>query len=931
MKKLSFVFLSVLVSACAVLPTQHQKSEINAKNTLPLMSNIAKGTLENGLQYIVIPNDKPAEQVSLQLIVKAGSLHEQQDQKGIAHLVEHMAFNGTEQYPSNRIIERQEELGMVFGRDVNATTSFHTTSYFLHLPNNHLEVIDEAFNMLHQQMTALTFDQHELENERPVVEEEWRRSLSMRNRLSKANNNIIKAGSRYIERLPIGDMALVRHVDASRIKAFWQDWYHPNNMVFVAVGATNEKQIKALLNKYFSAMPSVKLPSLPNTVIPLTDTLSFNTITDKELNTESVTVNFRAEAPTITTVESFKNKLISDLSMYLLSDRLRNQYQAGGENIYRMSMSSYGLAPGYNNTRIFALLNNDNYHKAIQEVFNEISRYAHHGFTEADLKPVKRVLNEGYKNTIENSQSVKNKSLIKRVFNKIRHDKPLTSVPNVAKLAQELMQKITIQEVNQHLRVLIKNRVPTVVAQVKPENVSKQPSVSEINGMWLQALSTPPPATQGIRVDTELFDKTLPKVKVVKHKKLGNIHVWTLANNAEIWFQPSDKSPDSLLVRWQGNGGTQHLQKSQQRTAQLAVKNMSGFGYANFNALQLERLNAGKSFRLGASVNQLQHQISGSTTKSALEAWLQNFYLLHTQAQVNADIWQSKKQLMLKGLKGADKSPERKFSKKLMAALYPENSILQPLKEEELSVISSDDLLPAWKSIFNSSTKHKLLIIGNAEPEWVIEQVAKYIGNLPTGTEKVKLTLPKLAQSKQNITVYAGTEPKATTEMFWVVDQPYNQTKKREAGIISKVINLRMRKQLREIAGGVYSSSFSVSLDRTRDQLFATLSYSHQPERAEELQQMALQVIENIVANGITESEISTIREQIQQSLKPENLRDSQKLGWMSRFAKNDEFYPMPDHYLTWLSNVTPEQLADIPQQLLSFSPQIHATKLPEQ
>jgi zinc protease len=837
-KKLPLLFFIVLVLACTLLISSQKITGFN--DNLPIRTDIQRGVLDNGMQYIVLPNDKPAQQVSLQLVVKAGSLHEQEDQKGIAHLVEHMAFNGTEQYPGNSIIEHQESLGMVFGRDVNATTSFHTTTYFSHLPNNKSEVMDEAFNMLAQQASNLTFDQKELEKERPVVEEEWRRNLSMRSRLTTATSAITKANSRFVKRLPIGDMELVRHVDANRVKAFWLDWYHPNNMVLIAVGATNEEQIKSLLSKHFENMPSAKLPDLPNTDIPLSSTMSFEIVSDKEINTEVMSINFRAQVPVVKTVDGYKRQLISELAMHLMSDRLRHQYKSGGEYVSKMSINSYNLAQGYDNTRLFAILKNEQYDKALKEVFTELSRYATHGFTIAELESVKQVLHRSYQTRIDNKGALKNKMLLRTLYSQLLNNAPFTASIDKAKLAKTLLTEITLADVNKHFKNIIENRVPIVIAQVKPENITKQPVLEQVASMWIQAKTAPPPARVGVNVDAPLFSKKLSDVEIISHKMLGNNHIWTLKNETEIWFQPSNKLPDSLLVRWQGIGGTQHFSENERRTAQLAVRSMASFGYGGFDVFQLELLNAGTRFNLGASVNQLQHQLSGSSTKDSFETWLKNFYLKVTEPQIDEAIWDSNKELMLKGLKGAHKSPQRQFSKELTAVLYPNNSILLPLTAEELLPISADKLIPAWQKVFNHSAKHQLLIVGNAEPDWVIEKAARYIGNLPTGQGKSEVPLPKIALGSKKIIVRAGIEPKAITELFWVTDHSYQQIAKREAGLVSKLINLRMREQLREVAGGVYSSKFNFSLDKYRGQLFASLSYAHEPERSVELKNIAM-------------------------------------------------------------------------------------------
>jgi zinc protease len=928
-KTFLLLFFTLLISSCMKINKQDDDKILNQEK-LPLNIDIKRGELSNGLQYIILPNSKPMNQVSLKLIVKAGSLHEQDDQKGIAHLVEHMAFNGTEKYPNNTIIERQEALGMVFGKDVNASTSFSTTSYFLNLPNNEDEVIDEAFNMLAQQVSALTFNQEELEKERPVVEEEWRRTLGMRARLNKAKDSIIKANSRYIERLPIGDMALVRHVDASRIKAFWQDWYHPNNMVLIVVGATNEKQIKPLLEKYFKKIPMVELPALPSTDIPLKEGLSFDIVSDGELNTETIAINFKSEQSKVTTISQLKQQLIGDISTRILSERLRNQYKSGSKNISNMVISSYELAPEYNNMLIMSILKNENYDLVIKEMFLEISRYATHGFFAKDLDPIKRALTNSYKTLLEAETSTTNSTLMWRLSNQVRRELRLTSFNGKIKIVLGLLTEITIDDINQHFSQLVLNRLPMIIAEVKPENKTKQPNINDIRLMWDQALLHPPAEILGVTVNRPLFTQTLPTVDITAHKMQGDIHVWTLKNGAEVWFQPSDKLPDSLLIHWQNDGGTEYLPKEQKRAAQLAVRYMTRFGYGGFDAAQLDLLNAGKSINLMQSVSELQHRISGNSTKDSFDVWLQNFYLQLTMPQIDKKIWEAKKQAMVRSLEGANKSPMQKFSTQLQGALYPENSILLKPTTEEISPIAADDLLNSWKNIFQNSGNSQLFIIGNAEPEWVIKHAARYVGNLSKGKAKADKLLPKLVPYPKKISVHAGKEPKATTQIFWVIDQYYSQATKREAGLLSQIVNLRMRKQLREKAAGVYTSRFSISLDRTRKQLIALLSYSHKPERSAELKAMALKVIDDVLKQGITLQELDIVKKQMQNTLKSENIRDRQKLSWMVEFERTGEYEQMPQHYLTWLEKITPQQLVRIPQLLFLSPPKIEASLLPE-
>jgi len=927
-KVISLIAAACLLSACSN-PVTNDDAKATA-SPLPTHPDVVQGQLDNGMQYVVLPNAHPANRISLKLVVKAGSLHEQDDQKGIAHLVEHMAFNGTALYPANSIIERQRAMGMVFGRDVNATTTYDTTSYYMHLPSDADSDLDEAVQMLAQQASALSFVQEELEKERPVVEEEWRRTLNMRSRLSNARQAITLKGSRYQQRAPIGDMQLVRHVDASRIKAFWDDWYHPNNMLLVAVGAVSEQQIRALTEKYFATLPSKPLPTAPSRKLPLANKLIFAAVSDAELSTESVSVTLRAESQQITTVEGYRQKLIAQLATYVASDSLRNQYQAGGEQLSHLSISSGAFFPGYASTSLFAIFKQANYQAGLQELFSTISRQAAHGFSMHEIAPVRDVMIQRLQNGLASIDKTENSQLLHKLAAKVSQQLPFTDPEQMAKLGIQLLGEIGGQEVNQYLRQSLSTRTPVIVAQVRPESRAKLPDTQRVAQLWQQALDNPPAALKGIRVDGPLFTEQLPDVEIVEHQQLNDVHVWTLANNTQIWFQPSDHSQDTLLLSWQGDSGTQALPPQLRRAAQLATRSMHRFGYAGFDPLQLEVLNAGKSINIGASVAQNQHLLAGSSNNDSYEAWLQNLYLQITQPQVDTAIWQSRKQLMTNGLRGAARSAEQQFAKQIDAQLYANNPVLQSLTEQELAGISADDLLQAWKQLYGSADGHRLIIVGNAAPEWIINTAATYIGNLPRGKAKATSALPALNSDEQVIKLQMGSEPKANSQFYWLSKADYSESLRRQLGVVSQILNIKLMQQLREQAAGVYSSRFSISADRYRQQLIGSLSYSHQPERTQELKQAALAVIAKLIEQGISEADLAQVRSQVKHSLSPENIRDSQRMTCLARSAKAKRYQVMPDDYLSWLDNLSTAQLNSLVRTYLSSQPTLEAVLLPE-
>ena len=937
MKKLSLhlAIASVILAGCSYEPVKqalNPKVSVSAVQStpLPLRTDIEQGVLDNGMKYIVLPNAEPANRVSIQLIVHAGSLDEADDQKGIAHLVEHMAFNGTDKFPGNSIIEHQESLGMVFGRDVNAMTEYSTTSYYLNLPDNSDRILDDAFDMLSQQVSALTFDPLELEKERPVVEEEWRRSLSMMGRLGTANRKITLAGSRFSEREPIGDMELVRHIGADRIKAFYDDWYHPNNMTLLVVGSIDKTQVEKRLEKYFAPLPSATLPSRSNLTIPLAESLTFETIADDEITTEVFSVNLRSEQPEAHTEEALKAQLISALALTMLDSRLQVQYQTEGDYVSKLVASSTPLATGYSNERVMAILKDGNYQQGLKELFTEISRYAAHGFSQRDLDTARKGFATRYKAMADNQKTAKNRSLMMGLFNQIRAQKPLMHTTDFNNIVQRLLPEITLEETNQYFKQAINSKAPLVIAQINRKNRDKQPDQTVVQSLWQTSLRNPPPALVQQTVSKTLFDQQPPAAEVVSHEQEGDIHKWTLANGAQIWFQKSDKANQQVQLRWQGFGGTMQLPVSERRAATLATRNLASFGYAGMDAEALSIINADHNLRLITYVDLTRQGVFGSAGSDSLEVWLQNLNLMLTQPQVDPAIWKAKQTFLARSLDRRQDNPSSQFSEQIDRLRFVNSPSLQPITSEELLGINAKQMLAAYRSLFGTAAGHQLVVIGDVEANEVIDLASRYLGRLPAGTVHEEPRLPKLATGKHRVLVEGGQEPQGVTSVLFNADYPFSQEARNQAYLLTRIVSLRMREQLREEAGGVYTSSFGIQLERARQQAYGMVSYSHQPERADELKQMALAIIADVAAKGITQEELNTIREQILSGLKPEVITDRDRYRWLTQMAADDEFLELPDSYLEWLNQVTPAQLEPMASSILRTGNVIDALLLPE-
>ncbi|CAM3065913.1 M16 family metallopeptidase [Vibrio rarus] len=547
-------YIPFLILVCIAITGCQQINPTVNDTPLPVRQDMIQGELDNGMRYILIENDRPKNRVSLQLVVHAGSLDEAEDQKGIAHLVEHMAFNGTQQFPANTLIEHQQALGMVFGRDVNAMTEYYTTSYFLHLPNNSPHMLNEGFNMLAQQASAVVFEQGELERERPVVEEEWRAGLSMMARLGKANRQILLSGSRFGDREPIGDMELVRHVDASRIQAFWHDWYHPNNMTLIVVGAATQQEVEKMLNRYFAPLPAQPLPPRPDLTVPLDNTLRLEVIADNEITTEVLSFNFREAQATPTTQAELRDKLLNDITMQVLNKRLREQYHVETENISKMMLMSRPMATHYRNNRLMVVLSSNNYLASAEEAFAQLSRFSAHGFAEDDLTAVRQNIISRYQQMADSLIDTTNRRELMSTFNRLRSQSPFVDAKQQAPIVDALANSITLAEVNAHWQKLVVTLNPLIIAQVKQDHQANLPTTEQLQHAWDQAKANPPAAVAAVNVNKPLMSHIPPAANIVDHEVKEGVNIWTLANGTQVWFEYSDETNNQLRIDYRGWG-----------------------------------------------------------------------------------------------------------------------------------------------------------------------------------------------------------------------------------------------------------------------------------------------------------------------------------------------------------------------------------------
>ena len=938
LNKALLLSLTLMVAACNTQTTApgtktgHISVSKESSAPLPLYKGIQQGKLKNGLKYIVIPNHRPEHQVSLQMVVHAGSLNEDDDQQGIAHLVEHMAFNGTKDLPGDELISSLEARGMVFGRDINAMTEFHTTSYYLHLPDTKPNTLDYAFYVLAQQTQHMDFSQEALEKERAVVEEEWRKGLGVRARMGRATREALLEGSLFAERNPIGDMNLVRNVHASRIEAFYHTWYHPNNMTLIAVGDVSEKEIRKQLETHFGQASAAKLPPAPNLAVPLTQVPELELITDKDITAELLSVYLRTPRPIAVTKAQLRDNVLEDLAMAMLNDQLIEAYETQGEYLLRMTAASQYLTPDYGMSSFMAVVKNGHYEEAFKKMFSYISYYRNYGFSNADFDFAKKSMALRYQKRAERSESATNSSVLNQAFSQVSKDVPVLDPQGVNKTVKNILKTITLEQVNQKLAHIIDHRAPLFSGQIRPQNEDQFPTLITLTNNWKSALLHPPAKKMESADKLPLMSKALPPAaEIIKHKKIDDTHIWTLANGAEIWFQRARKSPNKMMIGWQGSGGTAALPSDSRRAASLAAQNLAQFGYGGHSQVALRKLNTGYYVPQNLFVSDASHGVSGSSDPESLEHWFQNFYLRLTEPQANQSIWSSKQALVSKVITGREKSALGQLSRKVDKVLYPGHPDMQPITVNELQAITAEDMLTAFQQLFTGAKDHHLVAVGDMDPESFITVAQRYIGALPEGKPIASKPLKPIHSGTHKILVKAGSEPKGVTSIYLSAPQSYSQKQQATTSLLKKVVYDRLREALRNTAGGIYSLKFSLYPDRYRGQLDGQFGYTHQPERGDELLSITMTTMRTLVRDGINKDELEQARSQQRLQLKPEVITDQSRFKWLNEAAMGEVTMDMPASYLHALDSVNVEDLNTMIKALWNSKDWVEARLMPEE
>ncbi len=846
------------------------QTNVDLKSSLPEDPAVSKGMLENGLTYYVRANSEPENRAELMLVLKAGSVDEDDDQQGLAHFGEHMAFNGTKNFPKHELINYFESIGMEFGPEINAYTSFDETVYMLKVPLDQPEYMEKGLQVLYDWACQIDDSDEEVNAERGIILEEERMGRGANDRMMKKWLPVFLHDSKYAVRLPIGKVDIIENCAPETLRRYRNDWYRPDLQAVIVVGDFDQNEMVEKVKEKFSAIPARSNPrekkyfGIPGHAETL---VSINT--DKEAQYPVAFVYYKHDLKKSKTLGDYRHSILEKLYTAMINSRLAEKTQQA-DPPFLMGQSAYGHQFGPLSTYVsIAVTQGDKMETGLKEVLLENERVKKFGFTETELERQKSsLLNNMEKayNERNNTKSVSYANEYKRNF--LMTEESFPGMENEYAYFKEFMPGISVDEVNALAKEWItkENRVVVITA---PENEkTKVPTEEEIRALLDEVENTEVEAYVDAVSDVPLIADEPFGSKVNEERSIEKVDAveWKLANGATVVVKKTNFKEDEVLFNAWSLGGTSVYPKENDVSANLTTDVMSESGIARFDEITLNKMLSDKVFGLNPYISDLREGFNGSSSVKDVETLLQMLYLYFTEPRFDEVSYQSLMKQYATVLENKSASPEANFRDTLNVVLSNYNERSKPMSVERLAEASFPEMKKIGKDRFKDAADFKFFFVGNIDLATFKPLVEKYIGGIPTlnRNEKwVDLGIRKPEGVVEKV-VHKGQEEKGIQYIVFHGAFDYSGANQVQLDAVGKILSTRLLEVIREDKGGVYSIGAYPSSSRfPQPEYTVAISYGTSPDKLDELKKAVFDIIKEYAENGPTEDELSKAKEKM--------------------------------------------------------------------
>jgi len=872
------------------------------RQVIPTDPLLTMGTLDNGLRYYVRLNKKPENRAELRLVVNAGSVLEDAGQRGLAHFVEHMAFNGTKHFAKQELVKFMESIGMRFGPSLNAYTSFDETVYMLQIPTDKSDVIEKAFLILEDWAHNLTFDPAEIDKERGVIVEEWRLGRGADARMQDMQFPVLLKGSRYAERLPIGKKEVIETFKHDALRKFYNDWYRPGLMAVVAVGDFNKAAVESLIKKHFAPLPAAVKPQIrPDYGVPDHPETLFAIATDKEATMTGVGVYNLLPVRGAATFGAYRQELIEDLYSGMLNSRFSELRQKPDAPF----LNAFGGRGRFVRTKdafiLNALVKEDGIERGLDALFTESERVARFGFTPTELERQKRDALRSYERLYAERDKQESALFVEEYTRNFLEKEPIPGIEAEYELTKRYVPEIALNEINALGKEWMSGRNRVVVVEAPQKDGLAVPDESKLAAVIKGVAAKDIQPYTDTAEEQALIDKLPEPGTIVKTavKENYGITEWTLANGVKIVLKPTDFKQDQIVLRAMSPGGTSLASDADFVPASTAGQVIPAGGLGKFNAVELRKVLSGKVASVRPYFSDVEAGLTGNASPKDLETMFQLIYLTFMEPRADATIFgvlAGQTKAMLANMQA---SPEWAFIEAIQSSLSQNHLRARPMTAALVDEWNLDKSFAFYKDRFADASGFTFIFVGNIDLAAMKPLVERYLGSLPSlhrgeTWKDVGAHPPKGVVRK---TVKKGIEPKSQVAVIFSGPFQTNRAQRTAIRALSLVLDTRLRNLLREDLSGTYGAMVNASYAKIPSEVYSFMvNFGCNPARVDELVKAVFNEFENLKTNGATDKEAADVREAMSREFETSMKQNSYLLSQIYfRYQINEDLKELFD------------------------------------
>lgn len=930
------VVAAFIIGASASPALSQNKADQDKGILLPSDSVVHVGTLPNGFKYYLRRNMEPAKRATFYLVSKAGSILEEDNERGLAHFVEHMAFNGTKNYPKHALVDYLQKTGVKFGADLNAYTSFDETVYQLPIPTEDPNVVKNGLQIMRDWAQDVLMEDDEIAAERGVILEEKRLRKGVGARIQEIIFPILMNHSRYADRLPIGTDEVLKDFKPETIRQFYTKWYRPDLQALIVVGDIDVNTMEKMIKEKFADLDNKSnAPKRTNYTIPLSNKNNFISITDPEVPSTSLQLLIKFPSTTMKTENDIRNSMIKTFFNGILSLRLEELSKQDNPPFLGTNIGFGTLSADLDAMFLNVGTKPGELERGFKAALTELERVRQNGFTQTELDRVKQSFINGQEYSHKEQDKTPSAAYVQQYVQVFLKGQANPSADFVYEFYKNNIDGIKLGEVNSLINQFdFKNNRDIILTAPETEK-GKLPNEETILGWIKNVQESAITAYQDADYNKPLITNLPAKGKIVKetiNDKVG-ITKWVLSNGVKVVLKPTNFKNDQIILSSFSPGGTSLYGDSDYQSAINAAGIISASGLGEFDSKELPKVLSGKIASVAPYIGERFEGISGESNVKDLPTALQLIYLYFTSPRLDDAV--------IKGILGNAKSsianrynsPGNVFADTINAVLGNYNFRSRPPTLEAINDINPGRSLEIFKERFSDASDFTFVFTGSFNIDSMRPLMEQYLATLPVTHRKeagkdLGITIPVGEITK---TVYKGKEEKATVQLVLSGNYKFSEASNWNMKALEEILKIKLIDRLREKEGGVYSSDVSISYEKFPKQRYTvSISFGCAPENVDKLVKATREEMESIINNGPGKTDLEKYKAEeklsIELQLKTNNYW---QYNIVSRFENNED----PDEILKdidYLNKVTEKTVKAAAQKYFSTKNIIKFVLLPE-